>query len=52
MLRSGVLAVFKSATNLCHFFLPLRHAEMRKLIDPVNRYVPPEKRWDYAIFIA
>ena len=43
MLRSGVLVAFKSAINLRHFFLPLRHAEMRKFINPYKLPSPTQK---------
>ena len=43
LLRSGVFAAFKSATNLRHFFLPLRHTEMRKFIDPCILPSPTRK---------
>ena len=52
MLLSGVLVVFKSIVNLRHVFLPLWEAAICKFIDPAYCCFPPEKRWDYAIFIS
>jgi len=43
LLQSGVLATFKSTTNLRHFFLPPRHTEMRKFIDPYKLPSPTRK---------
>ena len=52
LIRSGVFAAFKSATKPRHSFLPLRHAEMRKLIDPCILPSPTRKTFGLHHFYS